>query len=208
VKVIQQRVTPGNTSDGSRSQGRLPNVAGKSGAGSDRSSTTSRSRRSIHHAVPGENPAIVRVTIKPLQDHARLFYIDRSCGPMMAGKALQVEKTPGEVERHIDRTHGVPAIQAAMAAITASSSSPISMSPCFLGDARHKPPSAVARQLHSDEAETALYQRRSATLFVGNRHGEGFRREVDRDQCGDIRSRKPIAKPRTRRPSAAPSKSV
>jgi hypothetical protein len=33
---------------------------------------------------------------------------------MMAGKALQVEKTPGEVERHIDRTHGVPAIQAAM----------------------------------------------------------------------------------------------
>jgi hypothetical protein len=66
------------------------------------------------HAVPGENPAIVRVTTKPLQDHARLFYIDRSCGPMMAGKALQVEKTPGEVERHIDRTHGVPAIQAAM----------------------------------------------------------------------------------------------
>src|SRR6202030_711595 len=46
--------------------------------------------------------------------HARLFYIDRSCRPMMAGKALQVEKTPGEVGRHIDRTHGVPAIQAAM----------------------------------------------------------------------------------------------
>jgi hypothetical protein len=49
-----------------------------------------------------------------LPDHPGAPVTTRGTPPPMAGKALQVEKTPGEVERHIDRTHGVPAIEAAM----------------------------------------------------------------------------------------------
>src|SRR6202166_2640348 len=94
--------------------GRVPTMPGKSGARVGSLLNGPAVATFDPHAVPGENPAIVRVTTKPLHDHARLSYIDRSCGPMMTGKALQVEKTPREVERHIDRTDGVPAIQAAM----------------------------------------------------------------------------------------------
>src|SRR6202171_5504631 len=94
--------------------GRVPMVPGKSGAGVGSLLDGPAVATFDPHAVLGEYPAIVRVTVKPLYDCARLSYIDRSRGPMMAGKALQVEKTPREVERHIDRTHGVPAIQAAM----------------------------------------------------------------------------------------------
>src|ERR1700687_3466612 len=102
-------------------------------------------------AVLGENPAIVRVTIKPLHDHARLPYIDRSCGPMMAGKALQVEKTSKEVERHIDRTHGVPAILAAMGGdhcIEQLAHLNVSL---FPRGRPSQPPSVDAKPPHSDE---------------------------------------------------------
>src|SRR6202030_2906703 len=68
--------------------------------------------------------------------HARLFYIDRSCRTMMAGKALQVEKSPREVERHIDRTHGVPAIQAAMGGDHGIEQLAHLNVPCFPEDAR------------------------------------------------------------------------
>src|ERR1700681_4035426 len=94
--------------------GRLPNVAGKSGAGVGSLLDGPAVATFDPYTVPGENPAIVRVTTKPLQDHARLSYIDRSCGLIMAGKALQVENPAGEVKRHIGRARGVPTIQAAM----------------------------------------------------------------------------------------------
>jgi hypothetical protein len=132
------------------------------------------------HTVPVENPAIVRVTIKPLQDHARLSCIDRSCGPMMAGKTLQVEEPPGEVERHIDGAHGLPAIHAAVGGDHGFEQL-AHLSVSQLPQGRPSQPWPGPLSCCTRTSRHGLVPALERNAVVGNGHGEGFRREVDRD---------------------------
>src|SRR6202162_5860959 len=64
--------------------------------------------------IRGEDPAIIGLIAQPLKDGPRCRSVHRSRRPVMTRKALDIQQPTEEVERHVDRANGAPAVEAAM----------------------------------------------------------------------------------------------
>src|ERR1700730_6071427 len=64
--------------------------------------------------IRGEDPAIIGLIAQPLKDSPRFRSVHRSRRPAMTRITLKIQQPTGEVERHIDRANGAPAVEAAM----------------------------------------------------------------------------------------------
>src|ERR1700694_4081172 len=64
--------------------------------------------------IRGEDPPVIRFIAQPLKDGPRCRSVHRSRRPVMARKTLDIQQPTGEVERHVDRANGAPAVEAAM----------------------------------------------------------------------------------------------
>src|ERR1700731_4272440 len=62
----------------------------------------------------GEDPPVIGFIAKPLKDGPRCRSVHRSRRPVVTRKTLDLQQAAGEVERHIDRANGAPAVEAAM----------------------------------------------------------------------------------------------
>src|ERR1700676_877761 len=64
--------------------------------------------------IRGEDPPVIGFIAQPLKDGPRCRSVHRSRRPVMTRKTLDIQQPTEEVERHIDRANGAPAVEAAM----------------------------------------------------------------------------------------------
>src|SRR3984893_13192236 len=64
--------------------------------------------------IRGEDPPVIVFIAQPLKDAPRCRSVHRSRRPVMTRKTLDIQQPTEEVERHVNRANGAPAVEAAM----------------------------------------------------------------------------------------------